>query len=61
MPHHNQAIRDRLADYFSVMQISDSTADSIYHDNFSNINIHGPNFIVIKRVCLASDENQNMS
>ena len=37
--HHNQAIRDRLADHFSVMRISGGTADSIHRGNFGSINI----------------------
>ena len=39
VPHHNQAIRERLADQFSVMQISWATADSIHRGNFGSINI----------------------
>ena len=39
IPHHNQAIRERLADHFSMIQISGATADSIHRGNFDSINI----------------------
>ncbi len=39
VPHQNQAIRDSLADQFSVMQISGETADTIHRSTFGSINI----------------------
>ena len=39
VPRQNQAIRDSLADQFSVMQISGETADTIHRSNFGSINI----------------------
>ena len=39
VPHQNQAIRDRLADQFSVMQISGRTADTVHRGNFGSISI----------------------
>lgn len=39
VPPQNQAIRDSLADQFSVMQISGKTADTIRRSNFDSIEI----------------------
>lgn len=39
MPHQNQAIRDSLADQFSVMQISGKTANTIHRSNVGSLHI----------------------